>query len=148
MDSALNKSEDILKSSFETSIPRLDSTSASTLKGLKFTDEAYIAIHTYLLSFGAIEDLFRGKMSRERYRDQVEWVSTEMVTRWRQQIDQRAQATPLSTSSVYTPGNPILQTSMPVGGSSALSNAVEPPPPIPWLAEKLKSSTKQPSTEI
>ena len=84
MDSALNKSEDILKSSFETSIPRLDSTSASTLKGLKFTDEAYIAIHTYLLSFGAIEDLFRGKMSRERYRDQVEWVSTEMVTRWRQ----------------------------------------------------------------
>ncbi len=107
-----------------------------------------LAIHTYLLSFGATEDLFRGKMSRERYRDQIEWVSTEMVSRWRQQIDQRAQVTPLSTSLVYTQGNPILQTSLPVGGSSALSNAVEPPPPIPWLAEKLKSSTKLPSTEI
>ena len=99
MYGALNKSKDILKSSLETSVPRLDSTSASTLKGLKFTDEAYIAIHTYLLSFGAIEDLFRGKISRERYRDQIEWVSTEMLSRWRQQIDQRAQATPLCLHS-------------------------------------------------
>ena len=72
VEGTLDNAQSLLKSSSNKSIPSSESASPNTVKALKYTDEAYKAIHAYLHDITPIEDLFRGKMTREQYRSQVE----------------------------------------------------------------------------
>ncbi len=148
MDDTIDNTQSLLKSSLDTSIPSLESASPNTVKALKHTDEAYKAIHAYLHGIAPIEDLFRGKMSREQYRGQVEWVSVQMVQRWREQIDQRAKpAASIAPSSsnvahvIHTPLTGIIV-------ESRNDGATTEPVPFPWLVEKLEQSMETQSTNI
>jgi hypothetical protein len=151
VDDTLDKAQSQLKSSLDATIPPLESASPHTVKALKHTDEAYKAIHAYLCSFGPVEDQFRGKMSREKYRDQVEWVSVQMVQRWREQIDQRAQPAAVSTTTSSSTTYVSSYFHPPLTGivvESGNDGAATEPVLFPWLVEKLEQSTKMKRADI
>ena len=118
---------------------------------LKHTEEAYAAIHSFLLSFGKVDDLFRGMMSRVKHLDQVEWVSTEMIQRWKDQIDDRARTAAAAAYSTPPIANPqgittLQQTSTFISGSSSSDTAE--PLLFPWLADKFKANTKMQLADV
>jgi len=86
----------------KSSIPSLESATPKHSL-LKYSDEAYKAVHSFVSQFGAIEDLLRGKMSREKYGSHVEWVSTEMVEIWRKQLYVREQKSALALPAPVNP---------------------------------------------
>jgi hypothetical protein len=151
VDDTLDKAQSQLKSSLDATIPPLESASPSTVKALKHTDEAYNAIYSYLEGIAPIEVLFRGKMSREKYRDQVEWVSVQMVQRWREQIDQRAQPAAVSTTTSSSTTYVSSYFHPPLAGiavESGHDGAATEPVLFPWLVEKLQQSTKMKRADI
>ena len=143
VDAALSNTEAGLKAGLEATIPSLEAASINTVKALKNTDEAYKIIHAFLLTFGAIEDIFRGKMSREQYRGQVEWISVKMVEQWREILDQRAVAQPALLLSPTTTGIMYAGTSL----SSSADSAADPSP-FPWLVEQLEKNTQMERSDI
>jgi len=145
VEDTLDSAQSLLKSNSKKSIPSLESASLDTVRALKYTDEAYKAIHAYLHGIAPIEDLFRGKMTREQYRGEVEWISVQMVQRWREQIDQRAQALP--TSVIQIQGAPLLPTPLLGSGSSSVDSSADPSE-FQWLTEKLKSNTRMELADI
>ena len=151
VDDSLDKAQSQLKSSLDATIPPLESASPDTVKALKHTDEAYKAIHAYLCSFGPVEDQFRGKMSREKYRGQVDWISVQMVQRWREQIDQRAQPAAVSTTTSSSTTYVSSYFHPPLTGivvESGNDGATTEPVLFPWLVEKLEQSTKMKRADI
>jgi hypothetical protein len=84
-------------------------------------------------------------MTREHYRGQVDWISVQMVQRWREQIDQRAQALP--TSVIQIQGAPLLPTPLLGSGSPSVDSSADPSE-FQWLTEKLKSNTRMELADI
>jgi len=135
-----------LSESLQSSIPSLDEASLKCAL-LQCSDHAYQAIHTFVQQFGAIEDLLRGKMSRQRYGKHVEWISDEMVDTWKEQLRNRE-----LESCISLPAAPIV--SMPptkeLPPSSPLRSVPQPEAPssFPWLSDKLSKTTQISPTDI
>jgi len=139
-EKGLDQASESLSASLQSSIPSLDQASLKCAL-LQCSDHAYKAIHTFVEQFGAIEDLLRGSMSRQRYGQHVEWVSDAMVDTWKEQLRNRELESCKSLPTISTP--------------STLSKELPPSPPspsqpaaFPWLADKLSKTTQMSPTDI
>jgi len=143
VETGLNSASSELSKSSASSIPSLNAaTTDHTL--LKFSDEAYKAVHSFVTQFGIIEDLLRGKMSRVKHGPYVEWVSDGMIEVWKNGLKYRERealpAPPIAATSSKSPKE-LLQPLPPPPPPPYLQSA-SPSSVFPWLADQLTKSTK------
>jgi len=133
----------------KSSIPSLEAATPSHAL-LKCSDEAYKAVHSFVRQFGAIEDLLRGKMSREMYGPHVEWVSTGMIDIWKEQLKFKEQE---SAKALVAPPIPVISATfyddfqlppIPPDTSFQASTSAE----FPWLAYELSKFAKLSHVDI